>query len=291
MIEPVEERVVANGLAHHVVTWDGRRAARAGGATFVLCHGFLDLAWSWDRVARHLAGAGHRVVAFDWRGHGTSEWIGPGAYYHFPDYVRDLDALLPQIADEPPHLVGHSMGGTACSLFAATRPGAIRTLTLIEGIGPPEHPPELTPDRFGAWLRTIAEARARGPRRMAGLEDALARMRVQNPTLDDAFGLFLARKATRTTEDGALVWTFDPLHRTTSPVPFQLAAYLAFLERIECSVLLVGGESGFRVPGEKERASKIRDHAWVELDSVGHMIHWQAPERLAEALLGFTETR
>src|SRR5262245_2914075 len=132
MIEPSESFVGANGLSHHVLEWNA-----GGSQTVVCCHGFLDLAWSWHWVAQHLAEAGLRVVAFDWRGHGETEHVGRGGYYHFADYALDLHELWPKLAPDGAHLAGHSMGGTATAYFAGVRPKGLRTLTSIEGIGPP----------------------------------------------------------------------------------------------------------------------------------------------------------
>ncbi len=130
MTEVSERKLTANGLAHHVIRWGDRPV------DVVFCHGFLDVGWSFDAVAQELVTAGHGVASFDWRGHGQTEWAGAGGYYHFPDYVLDLEELLPQLSAEPVHLVGHSMGGSVCAMFAAARPEKVRTLTLIEGIGP-----------------------------------------------------------------------------------------------------------------------------------------------------------
>jgi pimeloyl-ACP methyl ester carboxylesterase len=279
VIEPVESRVRANGLSHHVLTWDG------GGPPVLLCHGFLDLAWSWDGVARRLASRGYRVHAFDWRGHGETEWVGAGGYYHFPDYILDLTELVPALSSEPVHLVGHSMGGTACSLYAGTRPDTLRSLSLVEGIGPPAQPPSVAPDRFGAFLRTVAKVRGRETRAMADLDAVVRRMKVQNPDLPEGLGRFLAEKGTKPAPDGeGRVFTFDPLHQTTSPAAFHLEAYLAFLERIEVPTLVVGAERGYRVEDEEIRRSHIPSQQPVELPAVGHMVHWHAPERLAEVL-------
>ncbi|MBW2464989.1 MAG: alpha/beta hydrolase [Deltaproteobacteria bacterium] len=291
MGQPRERRVQAGGLSHHVVEWGAE-----DGTPVLLCHGFLDLAWGWDRVGRRLAAAGCRAVAFDWRGHGETEWVGAGGYYHFPDYVRDLTELVPALFDAdaagPPHLVGHSMGGTAASLFAGTMPDAIRSLTMIEGLGPPAHDASLTPDRFGAWIRDMKKVRSRraNPKAppMQSLDDALYRMRVQNPELDEAWGLFLAEKGTCPTEDGeGLDFRFDPLHRTTSPVPFRLSAHRAFLQRIAVPTLLVHGSRGYRLPDEGPRAAEIAHARSVEFDDVGHMIHWFADEKLSATLVAF----
>lgn len=280
--EPVESWAVAGGLSHHVVRW-GRTDAPA----VVLCHGFLDLAWSWDAVARRLARSGYQAIAFDWRGHGETEWIGRGGYYHFPDYVRDLDELLPQWSPEPVVLVGHSMGGTACAMYAGTRPQRIRRLVLVEGLGPPAHSADYTPDKYEAWLRTLARPSGRTHRPLASVAQALERMRIQNPHLPDELGTFLAEKATRPANEGGRVWRFDPMHRTTSPMPFQPELFATFTRRIEAPTLIVMAEHGHRLPDETSRAETIANRHVEEVPGVGHMIHWFAPEALADAMIRF----
>lgn len=280
MTQASEETLTANGLAHHVIRWGDRPI------DVVLCHGFLDIGWSFDGVARELVGAGHGVASFDWRGHGRSEWVGRGGYYHFPDYVLDLDELLPQLTDRPVHLVGHSMGGSACAMFAAARPDRLATLTLIEGIGPPEMEPREPTARLRAWLDGVGKARAKSPRPMEGARAALSRMRVQNPTLPDDLGLFLVSKSTRAVE-GGLQWCFDPLHKTFSPRPFQARQFEALLASIETPTLVVAGERGFRLADEKERIDKIPNHRFVEIPDVGHMIHWFEPHALTSVLAKF----
>lgn len=281
-----ETAIEANGLAHHVLTWTPPSAPRGD---FVLCHGFLDLAWSWKGVAERLVSHGYRVFAFDWRGHGETEHVGAGGYYHFPDYVLDLDLLLPKLTDAQVHLVGHSMGGTACGMYAGVRPERLRTLTLIEGLGPPESAADDTPDRVLMFLESTARRRRRPPSAVADLDAAVARMRVQNPRLPDDLGHFLAEKGTRRLADGQRVFTFDPLHQTRSPAPFRKDAFMAFLRRITAPTLVVGATDGFRLGDEAERAAAIAEHRVVELGPVSHMIHWLAPVALADALHAHVE--
>lgn len=275
-----EETLTANGLAHHVIRWGERPV------DVVLCHGFLDIGWSFDAVARKLVEAGHGVASFDWRGHGETEWIGRGGYYHFPDYVLDLDELLPQLTNAPVHLLGHSMGGSACAMYAAARPEKLASLTLVEGIGPPEMQPRAPTARLRAWLERVGKTRAKSSRPMAHPHDALTRMRVQNPELPERLGLFLVSKSTRPV-DGGLQWSFDPLHKTPSPRPFQASQFEALLESIETPTLIVAGERGFRLADEASRMSRIRDHRFVEIPEVGHMIHWFEPQALASILIEF----
>ncbi len=279
----VERHLVANGLRHHVVEWP------AIGPTVLLGHGFLDLAWSWRWVAEILQTQGIRCVAWDWRGHGETEHVGAGGYYHFPDYVLDLDELLPQLRheDAAPHLVGHSMGGTVATMFAGLRSDRLRSLVLVEGLGPPSHAFDQTPHRFTAWLDGVAKQRARTkPKTPMSLDQAVGRMRVQNPALTDEQGRFLADKSTRAEGEGR-VWRFDPLHRTTSPMPFREEVFATFLDRIAVPTLIVGADKGFRLADEPARYGRIAQHEVAEIEGSGHMVHWEKPAVLAAHIAAF----
>jgi pimeloyl-ACP methyl ester carboxylesterase len=121
---------------------------------------------------------------------------------------------------------------------------------------------------------------------MRDVESAVTRMRIQNPELSDALGAFLVSKSTRPV-DGGLQWTFDPLHKTWSPRPFESQSFYRLLEAISAPTLIVAGERGFRLADEEERMAKIKHKRFVEIADVGHMIHWFKPRVLAKELTGF----
>ncbi|HWV38544.1 MAG TPA: alpha/beta hydrolase [Vulgatibacter sp.] len=284
MIPLRESRVRANGLLHHVLTWEPKGPRPA--ATVLCAHGFLDVGFSFRQVAERLASWGHRVVAFDWRGHGETEWIGAGGYYHFMDYVADLADLVDALAPGPLHLVGHSMGGTAAALFAGTFPTRVDRLVLLEGLGPEEAPPSPPPERTARWVRAVRKARERPHRRMVNLEEALGRMRVQNPALPDDLGLELAARSTRKV-DGGYEWSFDPVHRTRGPYPFRAETFLPYLRAIRAPTLLVDGEHGYRAADHADRVTALPHAERLELSGVGHMMHWFAADAVAEAIHAF----
>lgn len=273
-----ERTLTANGLAHHIIEWPGSKTP------VLLCHGFLDIAWSWKWVAEKLAAAGHRVVAFDWRGHGETEWIGKGGYYHFIDYVLDLHELLPQLTDKKLHLVGHSMGGIAALMSAGTEPSRYATVSALEGLGPPASDAAAAVERARVWLTGVDKARAKEPRAMSSSSDVVARMRIQNPHIPNEVALFLAEKSTRAVEGGR-AWTFDPLHRTSSPLPFRPDFFASYLSQLDMPTLLIFGEKGYRLADEKERVALCKNARVVELPGVGHMMHWEAPDAIAAHLL------
>ena len=268
---PRERLVFANGLSHHVVEWGDPHARES----FVLCHGFLDLAWGFAELGALIAAAGYRAIAFDFRGHGESGRVPAGGYYYFPDYVLDMHELLPQLLDQPFHLLGHSMGGTACTLYAATHPERIRTLSLLEGLGPNMEAPERALPRLQSWLNEAVRARTEGPQKLRDLDEAFARLSTRHRHVAPAFLRLLADKSTEPHPSGdGLRWRFDPLHRTFAPAAFDRARFGACLRAITAPTLVLQGEHGFRSRDDDERIALLATHKRVVLAGAGHMLHW-----------------
>ncbi|HEY8553590.1 MAG TPA: alpha/beta hydrolase [Burkholderiales bacterium] len=288
--EPRARTIEANGLRHNVLEWDNA----AADTTVVLLHGFLDLAWSFERVAERLA-ARYHVIAPDFRGHGDSEWIGRGGYYYFPDYTADLARLLPPLTRGRVYLVGHSMGGTVATYYTGTFPERVQKLALLEGIGPPDTKPEDAPERMLEHIRTVDEVRAKALKPLPSLAAAAERLRRLYPRLEAAWAERLAEKSTRPAPDGppgSRIWKHDPLHRTRSPVPFNLAQFRAFIARIRCPVLLVnGGESDMAMARDPERQRLYPNARVRTLPGAGHMMQLDQPGALADILLEFFEVQ
>jgi len=272
---------LATGLTYHVVEWGD-----ASAPPVVLVHGFLDLAWGWRVVAERLA-ARFRVIAPDLRGHGDTDWIGAGGYYHFFDYVADLTELIDRLAphDDGVSIVEHSMGGTVASYTAGARPARVRRLALLEGQGPPEQTDPL-PARTARWIEMLREARAAPPKVMASLEEAAARLRKHDPLLGDALARDLAAHGTRAVA-GGVAWKHDPLHATMGPYPFRVDILESFWRAITCPVLIVdGAESRLRLP-DPERARRravFANSRHVVVPKAGHMLQRHAPEEVATLL-------
>ncbi len=270
------------GLALTVCEW-GR--ATPGGLPIVVLHGFLEQGAAWDGVARRLGG---RVLAPDLRGHGRSDHVGAGGFYHFWDYVPDVLALIAHLGGRV-DLVGHSMGGTIAMLVAGLRPSAVRRLVSVEGLGPPDGDGAEV-DRADRFADAMAEPPRHAP--LDSVQAAADRLRKWNRSLTEAEALRLAARTTRPAQPsdvpdeplapGAVVWTWDPLHRARAPFPFRDAAFRSFLRRIEAPVLYVAGEvSPYRLPAIEARAAEVRDLRTVVVPGAGHLIHHDAPDVLA----------
>lgn len=271
---------LATGLTYHVLEWDG-----PGEVSFVLVHGFADLGYMWRDVAERLAPHGH-VIAPDLRGHGDSDPAGPGGYYHFMDYIADLDDVIAQLARRRVVLVGHSMGGSVSSYYTGTRPERVAALALLEGLGPPDLSELDGPDRTRAWIDAWRGARAR-PRPMPDLDDAVRRLRRHDERLGAELAHRLAEVGTRPV-DGGLVWKLDPLHRTVGPYPFRLAVAIRYWQRITCPVLFVdGADSRTNLPlaERARRREHFASHRHVTVADSGHAIPRHQPARVAELLV------
>lgn len=295
-MEIIERTIEANGVAHFVVEFGAKRAE--AGRTLIAAHGFLDQSYGFFPLAEALAPRGVRVIAFDFRGHGRSGWAPPGGYYHFPDYLADMDALFQELGplclggDEARvNLLGHSMGGTAAGLYAGARPEKIAKLILLEGLGPPETPISEAPSRMRAFLDGLVRARARehAGRPMRDAAEALARIRRIYPDIEDDPGLFIAEKNTRELESGERVFRYDPLHQTRSPTPYRADLHIALLREIQAETLIIHGSRGFRHPAGEEarREEAIAHRSRVVIEDAGHMLHLTHPEEVAAAIDAF----
>ena len=82
------------------------------GVPVMLLHGGGQNRHAWKGTAARLAAAGHHVLAIDARGHGDSGW-DPLGRYDMPDFADDVVAAISYF-ENPPAVVGASMGGTLC---------------------------------------------------------------------------------------------------------------------------------------------------------------------------------
>lgn len=274
-----------NDLRYHLTVRDG-----GGDTTLLLLHGYLDHGRTWDFFVDALPPElDWHIVAPDWRGHGRSDRVGAGGYYHFADYVRDLHVLAGHVRRERLFVVGHSMGAGVAGLWLGACPGAADRLVLVEGLGPPPMTIDEYPDRMARWLEETAPFDpARFDRPMADLDHAARRLMRLDPRLRPEQALHLARHGTRPGPDGALRWSYDPLHRTRSPMPMLPEIGEAFWRRLRTPTLWIGGaESPWMGPELLRRLEALPAVRRKVLPDAGHMVQHHQPIALAREVLAF----
>jgi pimeloyl-ACP methyl ester carboxylesterase len=117
---------------------DGSRihCVHAGeGPSVVLAHGYLLELDAYELVFGELARSGHHVIAFDQRGHGSSQGGSDG--YGPAAAASDYGAVLEHFAVRDGILVGHSMGSFLALVFCLQQPElarrSLRRLVLLGG--------------------------------------------------------------------------------------------------------------------------------------------------------------
>ena len=86
--EPLSRSIPGESVTLHALDWNP-----AGSPTVLLCHGWLDHAHGFDWVCAALP-ASWRRVALDFRGHGRSSHLPPGAGYGLDGYLADVELAL-----------------------------------------------------------------------------------------------------------------------------------------------------------------------------------------------------
>jgi pimeloyl-ACP methyl ester carboxylesterase len=284
---PQHRTAEPRGLPIHYLEW-----GTPAGDPIVLVHGFLDMAHSWQSFVDWFETSQSQqpwIIAPDCRGHGDSGWVGAGGYYHFPDYVFDLDCVLRCIGVTRCTLVGHSMGGTISWLYAGAFPERIKKLVLVEGVGPAGLDFSDAPLRMRSWISEVHQRGRNHFRQYTSTEAGARQLQQTNPRLTKEAALALAHAGMKQHASGKWVWKFDPLHRTVAPQPFYTAQALEFLRRIQCSVLIVeGAESHQRQRSDRQhRYDAIARHEHIVIDDAGHMVHQDNPKMLAAAVAAF----
>ncbi len=286
------EWLTVRGLRHHFTWW-----GPASDDPIVLLHGFMDCGETWQFLVDSLP-ASWSIVAPDWRGFGSSDWATGG--YWFPDYLGDLEAMLENLCPRTgARIVGHSMGANIAMLYAGIRPQRLRWLVNLEGVGLDAPSPQLAPARYAQWLDELKQ-----PLRDSSYSTPQALSSVlqqRNPRLSADRADFVASAWSRRRSEAAtapaarqpLKLAFDPRHRWVNPVLYRLEEAQACWANIEIPLLLVAGEASeylqrrMRDDTRGQFLRQLKNLRQVSLPGVGHMLHHEAPQAVAQAVAEF----
>ena len=214
-----EGTVEVDGTDIHYLEWGDR--TKPG---IVLVHGGSAHAHWWAHLAPMLSERYH-PVALDLSGHGDS---GRRQEYSFEMWAEELMSVCVACGiDDPPILVGHSMGGLVSIVAAALHGERLKGVVIVDS-------PVLRPDPEQESLvgRTFRELKV-----YPDLDTALGRFRLlpRQPTSNEFIHDYIARKSLREV-DGGWSWKFDPSIR------LKRTAIHEFLAGIETRVALFRGE-------------------------------------------------
>jgi pimeloyl-ACP methyl ester carboxylesterase len=122
--------------------------------------------------SRLLERSGHRVIAYDARGHGSSSPAPSPDAYAYPPLAADLERVLDGLGVERAVLVGASMGAQTALRFALDHPERVAALGLITPAFDPERTEsdgahgggddDLDSDPYAGWDRLARGLREGG---------------------------------------------------------------------------------------------------------------------------------
>jgi pimeloyl-ACP methyl ester carboxylesterase len=142
------------------ITIDAGGVALAGddsgdGTPVVLLHGLTATRRYVVMGSKSLERSGHRVVAYDARGHGASAPAPRPDAYGYDVLAADLEAVLDELGLERRVLAGASMGAHTIARLAISRPDRVGAAVFITPSFEPGRPEGLAGwDRLAEGLRT-----------------------------------------------------------------------------------------------------------------------------------------
>lgn len=247
-------------------------------------HGWLDNAASFAPLAPLLQGLD--LVALDLPGHGHSEHRHATTRYHFIDYLFNVDAALDALAWSDCHVLGHSLGASIGAVYTAAAPERVRSLTLLDGLGPIAADADSTAERL---RRSLAKYRqgAGAPRHYESLEDMVSARRKVSDLTESAARLICKRSARQL--GGQLTWRSDSALNWVSALVMTEAQVLDLLRHVESPTLVVQAttESKWFTRARLEaRKSALSPARHVTVDG-HHHFHMDQPDAIAAEILGF----
>lgn len=267
------------GVEAFVVRDDGTRIrtiVAGAGTTVILAHGYGVTADAWNLVAERLTRDGLRVIAFDQRGHGASTIGSDGV--GSAQMAEDLAAVLTHYDVRDAVLAGHGMGGFLALRYLLDHPDEARSrLRGLVMVG--SHAGELgksSPQNKAQvpLLGTRAASVVLGSDLYGRLVSATV-FGHRSPSAIEAFRQLVAAQN----------------HRDLHPA-VEMQVYESYYPRLgDVTVpaqVLAGTADKTTLPRHAEKLAAglpFANLTW--LDDVGHMVLWEAPDAVIDAIATF----
>ena len=233
-----------------------------GGPALLLTHGYSSTSAMWQRqieaLSRH-----HKLVLWDMRGHGQSDYPDDPQSYSEALTVADMAALLDEVGAKSAIVGGLSLGGYMSLAFYRAHPDRVRALLIID-----TGPGFKKDDAREAWNKRAHDTADRFEREGLNVLRSLSPER-SNVEHRDALGLARAARGMLTQRDARVIELLPEIK-----VP---------------SLIVVGADDTPFLAASDYMAAKIPDAKKVVIPAAGHAVNIDQPQAFIEAVLPFLD--
>src|SRR5713226_4056130 len=232
------------------------------GPALLLTHGYSSTSAMWqgqiEALSKH-----HRLVLWDMRGHGQTDYPDDPTAYSEAFTVADMAALLDEVGAHCAIVGGLSLGGYMSFAFNRAHPERVRALLIID-----TGPGFKKDDAREAWNKRAHETGERFEREGLAVLKSSSRER-SSVSHRDASGLARAARGMLTQRD---------------------ARVIEFLPDIKVpSLIVVGADDTPFLAASDYMAAKIPAAQKVVIPAAGHAVNIDQPRAFIDAVLPFLD--
>ena len=232
------------------------------GPPLLLTHGYSSTSQMWQgqiaALSRH-----HKLVLWDMRGHGRSDYPDHPSAYSEALTVADMAAVLDAVGADSAIVGGLSLGGYMSLAFYRAHPERVRALLIID-TGPGFKKDEAR----DAWNKRALETGDRFEREGLGALKSASRERSE-ASHRDASGLARAARGMLTQRDARVIELLPNIR-----VP---------------ALVVVGADDAPLLAASDYMAAKIPGAAKVVIPAAGHAVNIDQPQAFIDAVLPFLD--
>ena len=232
------------------------------GTPLLLTHGYSSTSAMWQGQIAALS-KNHKLVLWDMRGHGQSDYPDDPKAYSEALTVADMAALLDEVGATSAIVGGLSLGGYMSLAFYRAHPQRVRALLIID-TGPGFN----KDDARETWNRRANETADRFEREGLAVLKPLSRER-SSVSHRDAAGLARAARGMLTQRDARVIELLPEIK-----VP---------------SLVVVGADDAPFLAASDYMAAKIPGARKLVIPAAGHAVNIDQPQAFIDAVLPFID--
>lgn len=233
------------------------------GPPLLLTHGYSSTSAMWQGQIEALS-RNYRLVLWDMRGHGRSDYPDDPQAYSEAATVADMAALLDAVGAQRAIVGGLSLGGYMSLAFYRAHPERVRALLIVD-----TGPGFKKDDARDAWNKRAYDTAERFEREGLAVLKTLSRER-STVSHRDATGLAHAARGMLTQRDARVIELLPGIK-----VP---------------SLVVVGADDTPFLAASDYMAAKIPGAKKVVIPAAGHAVNIDQPKAFIDAVLPFLDT-